>query len=155
MCKTPKVAETVRDRDDHHKYSHATCKSHSCRCRFEHCTDTKKGPLKKNPKEDYEPVDRLRRMLLDDVENNVSFFMVGFLYTLLGVGCENAMKSYTYLSFARYVAHLAGQNMKVRAILWVLMSLSFMTICIQMMAFVLRNGTFNVADEDPINHSTL
>ncbi len=94
-------------------------------------------------------------MLLDDVENNVSFFMVGFLYTLLGVGCENAMKSYTYLSFARYVAHLTGQNMQVRAILWVLMSLSFMTICIQMMAFVLRNGTFNVADEDPINHSTL
>jgi hypothetical protein len=155
VCKTLKVAETVRDRDDHHTCSHATCKSHSCHCRFEHCTDTKKGPLKKNPKEDYEPVDRLRRMLLDDVENNVSFFMVGFLYTLLGVGCENAMKSYTYLSFARYVAHLTGQNMQVRAILWVLMSLSFMTICIQMMAFVLRYGTFNVADEDPINHSTL
>ena len=127
---------------------------------YKHCTDTNKGPLNKNPKEDlqmkpFEPVDRLRRILLHDVENNVSFFMVGFLYTLLGVGCDNAMKSYTYLSFARYVAHLTRQKMQVRAILWVLMSLSFMTICIQMMVYVLRYGNENVAEEKLISHSTL
>lgn len=106
----------------------------------------------------FEPVDRLRRMLAHDVENNVTFFSIGFLYVLLGVGCDNAMKSYTYLNFARYAAHLTKQRLEVRAMLWALMSMSFITICVQMVVFVLMyngNTTEDVAEEKVISHSTL
>ena len=103
--------------------------------------DLKKGPLNPNPKEDqikqFEPVERLRRMLAHEVENNVTFFIIGFLYILLGVGCDNAIKSYTYLSFAHSLAYLTHQRLEVRALLWVLMSMSFITISVQMVYFVL------------------
>ena len=101
----------------------------------------KKGPANPNPKEDqlkpFEPVERLRRMLAHDVENNVTFFIVGLLYVMLGVGCDNALKSYTYMKFAHHAAYVTGQRHEVRAILWTLTSLSFVAICVQMIYFVL------------------
>lgn len=90
---------------------------------------------------------------MHDVENNISFFIVGFLYVLLGVGCDNAIKSYTYLKFAHYFAYLTHQKMEVRAFLWILMSLSFVTICLQMIYFVL---SYDMDSEvKATSHSTL
>jgi hypothetical protein len=120
--------------------------------------DLKKGPCNPNPKEDqlkpFEPVERLRRMLAHDVENNVTFFIVGFLYVVLGVGCDNAMKSYTIFKFAHHFAYVTGQSREVRFLLWSLTSLSFVTICVQMVYFVLSYHSKD-PEVEAISHSTL
>lgn len=92
-------------------------------------------------------------MLLIDVENNVTFFIVGFLYVLLGVGCDNAMKSYTYMKFAHSLAQLTHQKLQVRAFFWTLMSLSFITICVQMVYFVLSYDDGD-SEQKVTSHST-
>lgn len=84
--------------------------------------DLIEGPC--NPKSDpdqlkpYEPTERQRRLMGNDVENNLPFFAVGMLYTLVGAGDGTPLLVYTGAKLLHHVVYWTGQRHEVRATVW-------------------------------------
>ena len=88
------------------------------------------GPC--NPKPDpsqlkpYEPAERQRRIMGNDVENNVQFFAVGLLYTLMEAGDATPLYIYTGLKLLHHAVYWSGQRHEVRATVWTLLNSYFL-----------------------------
>jgi len=99
--------------------------------------DLKKTPLNPTPDprqlEPSEPVDRIRRIQMNDLENVPFFLVAGFLYVLTRpplLLAEWLLYGYVIPRLLHFGAYLTGQIHEVRATLWTIGSLIlvFMTV---------------------------
>ena len=87
--------------------------------------DLRKTPLNPDPKPDQlapnEPVDRVRRIQMNDLENLPYFFVVGVLYVFTQPGLLLAQwlfYGYVVTRLAHFAAYITAQIHDVRATLW-------------------------------------
>jgi glutathione S-transferase len=87
--------------------------------------DLRKTPLNPNPKPDQlapnEPVDRVRRIQLNDLENLPYFFVAGLLYVFTQPGLLLAQwlfYGYVVTRLAHFAAYVTAQTHDVRATFW-------------------------------------
>jgi glutathione S-transferase len=99
--------------------------------------DLKKTPLNPNPDPAQlapnEKVERIRRIQLNDLENQPFFLVAGFLYVLTGPPLPLAqalLYGYVASRLAHFTAYFTGQIHEVRATFWSIGSfiLIFMTV---------------------------
>ena len=103
--------------------------------------DLKPGPLNPRPNpqqiKPFEPVERLRRIMGHDLENNLGFFMVGYLYALLNAGEAWPLWLYTGCKMLHHVVYLTAQPHEVRATCWTVMNMAFVYMCFKVLTAVL------------------
>jgi len=99
--------------------------------------DLRKTPLNPNPEPSQlgpnEPVDRIRRIQLNDLENLPFFLVAGFLYVLTGPSLPLAqwlLYGYVVSRLLHFAAYFTGQIHEIRATFWSIGSfiLIFMTV---------------------------
>ncbi|WP_218509338.1 MAPEG family protein [Variovorax sp. dw_308] len=99
--------------------------------------DLRKTPLNPHPDarqlEPHEPVERIRRIHLNDLENLPFFLAAGFLYVLTGpplLLAQVLLYGYVVSRFLHFAAYLTAQTHDMRATLWTVGSfiLVFMTV---------------------------
>jgi glutathione S-transferase len=100
--------------------------------------DLKKTPINPEPNphqlEPNERVERVRRILMNDVENVPFFLIAGFLYILTRPPLQLAewlLYGYVISRLAHFAAYLTGQVHEVRATLWTIGSLILIFITIR------------------------
>jgi len=86
----------------------------------------------------FEPTDRLRRMMHHDIENNVGFFAVGFLYTMLQCGSAWPLWVYTASKTMHHFVYLFAMSHESRANVWTVTSLSFVYMAAMVLTTALR-----------------
>eukprot|EP00164_Ancoracysta_twista_P006193 GFYU01008583.1.p1 GENE.GFYU01008583.1~~GFYU01008583.1.p1 ORF type:complete len:171 (-),score=30.18 GFYU01008583.1:199-663(-) len=103
--------------------------------------DVNKGMCNPDPKgkvqlEPFEPTDRLRRMMHHDIENNVTFFIVGLLYVLLQAGPVWPIQVYTGSKVIHHFVYLLGMSHEARATAWTITNMSFLYMCYLLIGLV-------------------
>lgn len=100
--------------------------------------DLKKTPLNRQPNaaqlEPNERVDRMRRILQNDLENVPFFLASGFLYILIQPSLALAqwlLYGYVVSRLLHFAAYVTGQIHDIRAATWTMgsMILIYMTVC--------------------------
>eukprot|EP00121_Abeoforma_whisleri_P002070 Awhi_evm1s1851 len=74
----------------------------------------------------FDPVDRPRRILAHDIENNVPFFAVALLYVVTDAGNSVPLYCYTVSKFAHHIIQGLGFSHEIRAPVWTFTNLSFL-----------------------------
>jgi hypothetical protein len=91
------------------------------------------GPCNPNPHPDqlkpYEPAEKQRRIMGNDVENNLPFFMVGLIYVVLGAGDAAPLYVYTGSKVVHHIVYWYGCRHEIRATVWTTTNASFLWMC--------------------------
>jgi hypothetical protein len=105
--------------------------------------DLLSGPCNPKPHPDqlkvYEPAERQRRMLGNDVENNLGFFAVGLIYVAVGAGSAAVLQHYTWSKVLHHFVYWPGQRHEVRATFWTYKSATFLYMCYLGLEKVMQN----------------
>eukprot|EP00526_Cylindrotheca_closterium_P022288 CAMPEP_0113611876 /NCGR_PEP_ID=MMETSP0017_2-20120614/5799_1 /TAXON_ID=2856 /ORGANISM="Cylindrotheca closterium" /LENGTH=117 /DNA_ID=CAMNT_0000520871 /DNA_START=707 /DNA_END=1063 /DNA_ORIENTATION=+ /assembly_acc=CAM_ASM_000147 len=94
--------------------------------------DLKKTPINPDPHPDqlkvYEPVEKQRRIMGHDLENNVPFFAVGLLYVITSGedGDATPLYLYTATKVIHHLAYWSAQPHDLRAAVWTITNASFL-----------------------------
>ena len=107
--------------------------------------DLLRGPCNPHPKPDvqmqpFEPTERQRRIMNHDLENNVPFFMVGWLYVIAyhhntDVGADGQwnhalpLYMYTVLKMIHHLVYWSAQRHEIRATIWTMTNGCFLYMC--------------------------
>ncbi len=106
--------------------------------------DLKKTPLNPNPNPSQigpnEPVDRIRRIHLNDLENVPFFLVAGFLYVLTQPSlmlAQLVLYGYVGSRLLHFLAYLSARTHDTRATLWTIGSLLLMFMAARTLVFAL------------------
>ena len=92
--------------------------------------DLLEGPCnpKSNPQQllPYEPTERQRRIMGNDIENNLPFFAIGLLYTLVGAGDDTPLLIYTGAKLVHHLVYWTKQRHEIRATAWTIANASLL-----------------------------
>ena len=95
--------------------------------------DLLEGPCNPKPSPDqlkpYEPAEKQRRIMGHDLENNVPFFALGWIYVLVEAGGAGPLYAYTGSKLLHHLVYWSGQRHEVRATVWTFTNGAFLYMC--------------------------